>query len=87
MPVSPGRGAPDSYRDDFHGWYAQTWATAPSPVEEYDVLTIESTLWDIRREQDVWKGTSEATARANVASVTGELASLLIGQMKADRVI
>ena len=85
--VTPGRGAPDYARDDFHGWYAQTWNSAPPPVEEYDVLTIESTLWDIRQERVVWKGTSETTARANVAAVTGELANLLIAQMKADRVI
>ena len=85
--VTPGRGAPDYVRDDFHGWYAQTWTSAPPPIEEYDVLTIESTLWDIRQERVVWKGTSETTARANVAAVTGELANLLIAQMKADRVI
>jgi hypothetical protein len=85
--VTPGRGAPDYVRDDFKGWYAQTWTSSPPPVEEYDVLTIESTLWDMRQERVVWKGTSETTARANVASVTGELANLLIAQMKADRVI
>jgi hypothetical protein len=85
--VTPGRGAPDYMRDDFHGWYAKTWDSAPPPVEEYDVLTIESTLWDIRQERVVWKGTSETTARANVGTVTGELANVLIAQMKADRVI
>ena len=85
--VTPGRGAPDYMRDDFHGWYAKTWDSAPPPVEEYDVLTIESTLWDIRQERVVWKGTSETTARANVGTVTGELANVLISQMKTDRVI
>jgi hypothetical protein len=85
--VTPGRGAPDYMRDDFHGWYAKTWDSAPPPVEEYDVLTIESTLWEIRQERVVWKGTSETTARANVGTVTGELANVLIAQMKADRVI
>ena len=85
--VSAGRGAPEYVRDDFHGWYAQTWSTDQPPVEQYDVLTIESTLWDIRQERVVWKGTSETTARGDVATVTGELANLLVAQMKTDRVI
>ena len=68
-------------------WYAQTWSSAPRRWRSTDVLTIESTLWDIRRERVVWKGTSETTARADVARVTGELANVLIAQMKADRVI
>src|SRR5262245_54182867 len=56
--VTPGRGAPDYYRDDFQGWYAQSWSSEPPPIEQYDVLTIESTLWDARSGKLVWKGTS-----------------------------
>jgi hypothetical protein len=85
--VTAGRGAPDYVRDDFQGWYAQTWTSEPPPIEQYDVLTLESTLWDMRRGQVVWKGTSETTARGDTAGVTAELANLLIARMKADRVI
>ena len=85
--VTPGRGAPDYYRDDFQGWYAQTWATEPPPIEQYDILTLESTLWEMRGGRVVWRGTSETTARGDTAAVTGELANLLIARMKADGVI
>jgi hypothetical protein len=85
--VTAGRGAPDYYRDDFQGWQAQTWSTEPPPIEQYDVLTLESTLWDIRSGKAVWRGTSETTARGDTAAVTADLANLLIARMKADGVI
>ena len=55
------------------------------PVEEYDVLTIESTLWTSAGSGS-WKGTSETTAgrRRPRDRRAGERA---IAQMKADRVI
>ena len=85
--VTPGRSAPDYMRDDFTGWYARTWDSPPPPVEKYDVLTIQSTLWDARQEKAVWSGTSESTAKKDVAALTGELASVLIARMKSDRVL
>lgn len=85
--VTPGRSAPDYARGDFQGWYSQTYSTPPPAVEEYDILTIESTLWDLRQERVVWKGTSETTARKDVATVTGEMAGALIAKMKSDGVI
>jgi len=85
--MTPGRGAPDYTRDDFTGWYSQTWDTPPPPVEQYDVLTIQSVLWDARREKAVWSGTSESTANKDIATLTGELASVLIARMKSDRVL
>jgi hypothetical protein len=85
--MTPGSGAPDYYRDDFTGWYARTWDTAPPPVEKFDVLTIQSVLWDARQEKAVWSGTSESTANKDLATLTGELASVLIARMKADGVL
>ncbi len=85
--VTPGRSAPDYMRDDFSGWYARTWDSPPPPIEEYDVLTIQSVLWDARQEKAVWSGTSESTARKDVAALTGELAGVLVARMKDDRVL
>lgn len=56
-------------------------------VDQYDVLTIESTLWDMRQERAVWSGTSESTEPKDVATLTGELAKLLIARMKDDKVL
>jgi hypothetical protein len=85
--VTPGRAAPDYARDDFQGWYSQTYSTPPPAVEKYDILTLESTLWDLRKEHVVWKGTTETTVRKDVATITGELSSALIAKMKSDGVI
>ena len=85
--VTAGSSAPDYMRDDLAGWYSQTYSTQPPAVEQYDVLTIQSALWDARRGKAVWSGTSEATARKDVATITGELAGVLVARMKDDRVL
>jgi hypothetical protein len=41
----------------------------------------------MRQERVVWSGTSESTDVKDVATLTGELASVLIGRMKEDKVL
>jgi len=84
--VSLGYVAPGGYGGRFYGWYGATWVAAPE-IHAYDVLTIESTLWDIRREQAVWSGISESTDPKDVTKVTQELAEALIAKMKEDKVL
>jgi hypothetical protein len=84
--VTPGYVAP-GYAYGFYGWYTHTWVAVPPTVDQYDVLTIESTLWDMRQERAVWSGTSESTEPKDVATITGELADLLIAKMKDDKVL
>ena len=84
--VTPGYVAP-GYGYGFYGWYSASWVAVPPVVDQYDVLTIESTLWDMRQERAVWSGTSESTEPKDVATLTGELAKLLIARMKDDKVL
>jgi hypothetical protein len=84
--VTPGYVAP-GYADGFYGWYTGAWVAVPPSVEQYEVLTIESTLWDMRRERAVWSGTSESTDVKDASTLTGELASVLIAKMKEDNVL
>jgi hypothetical protein len=84
--VTPGYVAP-GYAGGFYGWYTGTWVTVPPTIDQYEVLTIESTLWDMRSERAVWSGTSESTDVKDVGTLTGELASVLIKRMKDDRVL
>jgi hypothetical protein len=76
--VGPGPG--------FYGWYGASWEAAPE-IYSYDVMTIESTLWDIKREKAVWSGISESIDPEDVAKVTRELAKELIAKMKEDKVL
>jgi hypothetical protein len=51
------------------------------------VVTIETTLWDMQPERVVWAVTSEAVDPKNVATLTGELAEVLITKMRQDGVL
>jgi hypothetical protein len=84
--VTPGYLVP-GYAYGFYPYYHATWVAVPPTVDQYDVLTIESTLWDMRSERAVWSGTSESTEPKDVAALTGELAELLILRMKEDKVL
>jgi hypothetical protein len=85
--VMPSYVAPGFYGAGFRGWYGGAYAMAPADVTVYDVLTIESTLWNMRTDKPVWSGTSEMTAPSSVAKASNELAAVLIAKMKADGVI
>lgn len=78
---------PTYYGAGFGGWYGRAYAMTPADVSVYDVLTIESTLWNMSSDKAVWSGTSEITAPSDIAAASKELADVLIAKMKADGVI
>ncbi len=85
--VRPGYASPGFYGGGFRGYHGSAWAAVPPDVSAYDVLTLESTLWNMRTDKPVWSGTSEVTDPRSVAAATEELAKVLIARMKADGVI
>lgn len=85
--VTPAYMGPGFYRGGFYGWYGGAWAATPADVHVYDVLTVESTLWNMRTDKPVWAGTSEVTSPSNVTTASQEFAGVLIPRMKADGVI
>ena len=85
--VTPAYAGPGFYGAGFRGWYGGAYAAMPADVHTYDVLTIESTLWNIGTDKPLWSGTSEVTAPSNVSDASKELAGVLITKMKADGVI
>ena len=85
--VQPGYVSPGFYGRGFRGYYGTAWAAIPPDVDVYDVITIESTLWNMRTDKPVWSGTSEVTEPKSVAAATTELSKSLIAKMKADGVI
>ena len=85
--VTPGYVVPGYYAAGFYGWYTTAYTTVPPSIEQYEVLTIESTLWSMQPERVVWSGTSESTDVKDVATLTGELAAVLIGRMREDKVL
>ena len=85
--VTPSYMGPGFYGAGFGGYYGAAYAYGPPDVNVYDVLTIESTLWNMRNDKPVWSGTSEVTAPSNISEASKELAGVLIARMKADGVI
>ena len=85
--VTPGYMGPGFYGMGYHGFYRGAWAAMPPDVDVYDVISLETTLWNMKTNKPVWSGMSEVTEPKNVGAATEELAKLLIGKMKADGVI
>ena len=85
--VSPGYVSPGFYGRGYRGYYGGAYMAVPGHVDVYDVLTIESTLWNMKTDKPAWSGTSEVTDPGSVAKATEDLAKVLIAKMKADGVI
>jgi len=83
--VSPSY-APGPYYGGFYSWYGTTWGSAPT-VSQYDVFTLETTLWDLKTQKVVWSGTSKVVDPGDMPTLTGELSKVLIEKMRADRVL
>lgn len=85
QPIAPPMGG--YYRTGFYGWYGSAWSGVPTNVVSYNVLTLETTLWDMRNETVIWSGTTEAIQPSDIAKATNEMAKVLIEKMKKDGVI
>lgn len=87
--VTPGQPLPmrSGFNRGFNSWYGSAWATTPPDVRQYELVTIESSLWDLRTDRVVWTGTSQTTQTSNVERLSDQLAKLLVGQMKTDGVL
>ena len=82
--VSPGY-APIGYRG-FYGWYGTAWAATPT-VSQYEVVTLETTVWDPKTEKLIWAATTQRVASQDIPKVTTQLAQTLIPRMKSDGII
>jgi hypothetical protein len=82
--VSPGY-TPIGY-GGFYGWYGTAWAATPT-VTQYEVVTLETTVWDAHSEKVVWGATTERVASQDIPKVTTQLAQTLIPRMRSDGII
>jgi hypothetical protein len=70
----------------FYGWYGGAWASTPD-VTQYDVVTLETSVWDARSEKLVWTVTTQAIGTKDVAKATTQLAQTLIPKLKTDGIL
>ncbi|ARN22205.1 hypothetical protein [Piscinibacter gummiphilus] len=86
--VSPAGPAPMMYgRGGFYGWYGGAWGGVPATIDTYNVLTLETTLWDMRADKALWTATSEGTEVRDMNKATADLSKALVERMKQDGVI
>jgi hypothetical protein len=83
--VTPAYYQTGPYRAGVYGGYGAS--AAPAMVTQYDVFTLETTLWQVKTAKVVWGGTSKVIEPQDVSKATAELAEMLIAKMRADGVL
>jgi hypothetical protein len=70
----------------FYGWYGAAWASTPM-VTQYDVITLETSVWDVRSGTLIWTATTQNVASNDIPKTTAQLAQTLIPKLKADGIL
>jgi len=70
----------------FYGWYGGAWASTPD-VTQYDAVTLETTVWDMKSQKVIWSVTTEGVGTSNIPQATQDLAKTIIPKLKADGII
>ncbi|KLD66201.1 DUF4136 domain-containing protein [Dyella japonica] len=70
----------------FYGWYGSAWASTPD-VHQYEVVTLETSVWDVKSEKLVWTVTTQGVRTNDLTQATKDLASTLIPKLKSEGVL
>jgi len=65
----------------YAGWYGAGWYAYPS-VQQYDVVYVETTLFDAKTKRLVWSGTSKTVDPASVQQEAPGFADTIIGALQ-----
>jgi hypothetical protein len=73
----------------FYGWYSSAWVGyyEPPTVYQYDVVTAETSLYDIDAQRLLWSGTTETFAPTAVKKETKGFAKIIIEALKRQGLI
>jgi hypothetical protein len=67
---------------NFYGYYSSAWAYSPPVAYQYEVVTVETNLWQVKGERLVWSGTTQTFAPENFRKEVDGFADLLAGALK-----
>jgi hypothetical protein len=70
----------------FSGWYGSAWASTPD-VTQYEVITLETSLWDLKNQRLIWTVTTQGVRTNNIPEATKNLAATLIPKLKSDGIL
>jgi hypothetical protein len=81
--VPPGLG----YYNNFYGYYSAAVTYTPPTSYQYEVVTIETNLWDVRTDKLVWAGTTQTFAPGSVKQEAPGFAQLIINALAERKLI
>jgi len=86
--VYPGSYPPGPYMG-FYGYYSGAWVGAydPGQVYTYDVVTVETSLFDAKADKLIWAGTTESFAPRDMKKDTQEFGGVVIDSLLAAKLI
>lgn len=70
------------YRRGFYRYYTSVMVTPPTTYN-YEVVTLETNLWQAVGEHLVWSGTTESFAPENAREISEELADVIVKALRA----
>jgi hypothetical protein len=80
----PGSPVAPFYAPYYYGYYSSAWAGyyEPPVVQQYDIVTSETTVFARGRAQPVWSGTTETFAPGDLAKETVDFAKVVIKNLE-----
>lgn len=79
----PGVG----YFNNFYGYYSAAVTYSPPVAFQYEVVTVETNLWDVRTDKMVWAGTTQTFAPGSVNQEAPGFAKLIINALGERKLI
>jgi hypothetical protein len=69
------------YRRGFYSYYSSAMVTPPTTYN-YDVVTLETNLWQVVGEHLIWSGTTETFAPEDARKSSAEFARVIVGALR-----
>lgn len=70
------------YRRGFYNYYSSVMMVPPS-THNYDIVTLETNLWQVVGEHLVWSGTTESFAPTDVKAASATFAEVIVKALRA----
>lgn len=88
LDVQPGTVAGPA-AGPWYGYYRGAWGSYVEPpmVYEYEVVMLETNLWDLKNNQVLWAGNTETTASGDAARVIKDLVSVITQALVQSKLI
>jgi len=81
--VVPGVG----YYNNFYGYYTAAVTYNPPVSYQYEVVTVETNLWDVRTSKLVWAGTTQTFAPGSVNQEAPGFAKVIIDALAQRKLV